>query len=235
MSCGQQLMVAYHAYANDFRSNVMPGYASPEMTTSQAPGKLIVNDESGEPILGVVSRRYPWRMAPYLQYNFSGFYDDPKILDRYKTRSDYQYVVSLSPSLGINAEFVGGKGEPGLGFNPNAINAFGQFYVTRTDQVIDAAKLMVFSSARGVDPDGGVVNGFHMIDAPNLTAPRWSTSAFAETAAVADFGNVHPRHEGKAVSAHFDGHAMTRSIDDLRDMRVWSNRATKADWTLIPR
>ena len=232
LTAGQQLMTAYHLYANDFRSAVLPGCATPEMTAAPGPGSLEVKDNLGQPIYGVIARRYPWRIAPYLDYNFSGLYDDPKILDRYRDRSDFQYVVSLSPSLGINADFVGGKGDPGLGFNPGILGQYGRFYITRLDEALNPQNLLVFTSARGVDPDGGTVAGFHLVDAPNFLTPRWAAGPFDSALPASSFGGVDPRHSQQSVTAFFDGHVDALKLDELRDMRKWANRATRADWIL---
>jgi hypothetical protein len=36
------------------------------------------------------------------------------------------------------------------------------------------------------------------------------------------------------VTAVFDGHAESQSIEQLRDMRKWSNKANKPDWDFQP-
>lgn len=232
------LMTAYTLYANDHRGAVMPGYASaamasPPMGTSRV---LDVRDDAGTSLYGQTARRYPWRIAPYLEYNFAGLYDELNLLDRYKARSDYQYVVSLSPSMGINADFVGGKGDPGLGFNQDALSLFGPFYVTRMDQPRNAANLIVFVSARGVDPDGGIpVPGFHVVDAPALNFQRWTTASFDASKEPENWGHIDPRFAGRAVVGFFDGHSDVKGEPDLRDMRLWSHQATSPDWVLTAR
>jgi prepilin-type N-terminal cleavage/methylation domain-containing protein len=235
-----QLMTAYYLYAQDHRGNLLPGFASSSMTLPPGtiPGQpvLDVRDDQGTPITGQVARRYPWRIAPYLNYNFAGLYDDLNLLERYQARTDYQYVVSLSPSLGINADFVGGKGDPGLGFNPDAQRLFGSFYVTTLDQAQRPKDLIVFASARGVDPDGGrPVPGFHVVDSPALTFQRWSTASFDAQQPPERWGNLDPRFGKKIVVGHFDGHSETLSIDELRDMRRWADKATAPNWVLAPR
>ncbi|MCW5765608.1 MAG: type II secretion system protein [Phycisphaeraceae bacterium] len=234
------LIAAYTLYCNDFRGVVPPGYAAAAMTAAGGPtdGRLIVTDETGARIYGVVARRYPWRIAPYMDYNFLGLYDQ-RLLERYKARSDYQYVVSLSPALGVNADFLGGKADPGMAFNAGALALFGRFYITRIDEVRDPARFIAFTSARGVDPDGGTVPGFHMVDAPSLQFPRWSAERFNPAAEPSAHGGVDFRHGGKgapqAATAHPDGHAAMLNEDDLRDMRRWSNTATRPDWVLTPK
>ena len=235
LSASSQLMTAYTLYANDFRGAVMPGYGSVAHGNAAPVGgtqPLIATDDNGNRLLGQEARRYPWRIAPYLGYNFSGLYDDPKVLDNYRRREDYLYVVSLSPSLGINADFVGGKGEPGFGFNPMALRRWGRFYVGKIEEARRPSDLLVFVSARGVGPDGENVPGFHIVDSPRSNFERWTPGAFDRSLPAEAYGNVDPRHGGQAVVSYFDGHGGSLKMDDLRDMRRWSDRATAADWQL---
>lgn len=237
---GVQLITAYHLYANDHRGSLMPGYATSAMTSAGSDaGKLIVADDAGSRIYGVTARRYPWRIAPYLDYNFLGLYD-PAILERYKARADFQYVVSLSPAMGINADYVGGKGEPGLAFNPAALAQYGRFYITRADEARAADKLIVFATSRGVDPDGGTMPGYHEIAAPALTVPRWTGgSAWTPDESPEAFGHLDLRAgrgpSARAATTMIDGHGELLGLDDLRDMRRWANGAARPDWVLSPK
>ncbi|CAN5862065.1 hypothetical protein BH11PLA1_BH11PLA1_09620 [soil metagenome] len=236
LTTGQQLLAAYHVYANDHKSEIMPGYASPAMVSGSSTS-LKVFDEKNTPITGVIARRYPWRIAPYLDFNFAGLYDNAEVLSAYRERADFQYVVSLSPSLGLNADFVGGKGEPGFAFNPVALRTWGRWYITRTHEARRPADLITFASARGRDPfnpTSGTQPGFYLVDAPRFTDARWIAGAFSTDAPPESFGYVDPRWSGKAVTAHFDGHAALTGFEDLQDMRRWSDRATTQDWSVTP-
>lgn len=242
MTGGGQLMLAYQAYANDFKGELLPGYPTNTMV-SGGPNALRVIDDKGAPITGVIARRYPWRIAPYLDYNFSGLYDDPSVLEKYRQRTDFQYVVSLSPSLGINADFVGGKGDPGLGFNSAAISAFGKWYVTRNYEVKRTSQLLVFCSARGVDPfnqANGVQPGFYLVDSPRFDVARWTEGAFDREQPPERYGYVDARWGGKggsgaSVVSFFDGHTSVLSFEELRDMRYWSDKADRPDWGITTR
>ena len=250
ISACKGLMAAYLTYTNDNRGNVMPGYAAAAMvnlTPAFGERVLVVVDDKGEQLSGQEARRYPWRIAPYLGYNFKGLYDDENILSRYQQRSDYLYVVSLSPSMGINADFVGGKGEPGVSFTAQAAQRWGRYFTTRIDEPRDPSGLLVFASARGVDPDGGkAVAGFHMIDSPRFNNLRWaagngpyrSANLPSATGGV-DFrwaGNSTGAN-GKAAISWLDGHATVSGIEELRDMRKWADKASTTanagpDWQL---
>lgn len=222
LATSQLLIRAYFAYANDARGAVLPGFGPTAMTA---------RDQNGAAINGPVAWRYPWRIAPYLEFNFAGLYDDRALLEKYQSRTDYQYVVSLSPSLGINADFVGGNRDNQIAFNSSLLARYGAFYVRRLDETLNPSKLTVFASARGVNPDGGEpVNGFHRVDAPRLLTARWSAGTYTPTGAPEDFGHLHPRYSSKVVTVAMDGHSETLGIDDLRDMRRWANKATTPDY-----
>lgn len=59
------------------------------------------------------------------------------------------------------------------------------------------------------------------------TAPAWVSGVnyYQENTDPARWGYVHPRHFGKAVTAMADGHVKMSNLEDLRDMRMWANKA----------
>lgn len=225
----RQLMTGYLAYAVDFKDNLLPGYI-----TAAAAGRLDAKDQSGQALLSQIVRRYPWRVLPWMNYNFESLYDDRSLLERYRQQSDFNYVVSLTPSMGINADFVGGKADPGYGFNPTAIRQWGKWYVTGIHEVRDTSRLIVFASARGFDEQNQVVPGFHMVDAPSFLTPRWESGSFNAAATPETFGHVDARWAGLVVTATIDGHAESMKFDELRDMRRWANKAETAEYRVGP-
>ncbi len=237
LSGGHQLSVAYDVYANDNKGELLPGYA-PASMVSGGPNSLRAVDDKGANVSGVIARRYPWRIASYLDYNMSGLYDDYRVLESYRQRADFQYVASLSPSLGLNTDFVGGKSDPGYGFNATAIRTWGKWYVTRNHEVRTPSSLIVFASARGRDPfnaTSGVQPGFYLVDAPRFDTARWADGPFDRSTPPETYGYLDPRwngggSSGTCVVSFFDGHGSTLSLDALRDMRLWSNQATSPDW-----
>jgi prepilin-type N-terminal cleavage/methylation domain-containing protein len=238
LGAGQQLMAAYTLYADDYAGELMPGYATAAMCLPTPPaGKrgLVVLDQAGGPIYGVIARRYPWRIAPYMDYNFAGLYKDPRVLDAYHQRSDFQYVVSLSPSFGLNSTFVGGDADR-YGFSDAALEQYGNFYITRMDQSQRPARQIVFSSARGVDPDNvQPLPGFFRVDAPYLLGRVWAAS-FSRGDDPGMWGNVDMRHAGgagKAAVLTLDGHAELLDSEQMQDMTRWMPRAGERDSTLV--
>lgn len=235
LAAGQQSTLAFHAYADEFRGQLMPGYATAAMTDLNTPDaqSLIVIDETGERIFGVPARRFPWRLAPYLGGNFAALYKDARTLARYRERPDFQYIASLSPSFGLNSMFIGGDADR-FAFNANAARAWGNFYITRVDQAQRPSGLIMTATARGVNPDGGeVVPGYFRIDPPVRPGQTWTVAGAASADAdPAQVGNVDFRHAGKAGTTFADGHAAVLSLEEMRDMRRWADKARTATWSV---
>lgn len=245
VAAGQQLIAAYLLYADDHRGQLMVGYATEQMVSlNPAPAQqtLRVVDAAGEPIGGVTARRYPWRIAPYLDFKIEGLFKDPTLLRRYREREDFQYVASLSPSYGLNSMYVGGDADR-FGFNAAALGSYGPFYITRVDQATKADRLIVFATARGVNPEGGeLVPGYFRVDAPNRTVRMWA-AAYDPGAPPGTTGNVDFRLgkatgggrsgiSGRAGTVHLDGHVESQTFAELDDMTRWSNRADERNWIL---
>lgn len=231
-SGGKQLITAYAVYANDARGELMPGYASSAMVNG-GPNTLTAIDDAKAVVAPIAARRYPWRIAPYLDYQLAGLYDDPRVLEQYRGSPNYQYFISLSPSMGINADFVGGKADPGFGFNATALRTWGKWYVTRIHEPRRTSELLVFCSARGKDPFNqisGEQPGYYVVDAPSLNTPRWASTTYDKAQAPETFGYVDPRWQGAAIVSWFDGHSSNPKFEELRDMRLWCDKATRPDW-----
>lgn len=237
ISAGQQLILAYALYAEDHKGKLMVGYATSAMTDPATPDAqaLIVTNRQGERVHGVPARRYPWRVQPYFDGDFEGLYKDKALLDRYRERPDFEYVVSLSPSYGLNSMFLGGDADR-FGFNSAAMQTWGPFYITRLDQALSTSSLVAFATARGANPDGPEpIPGYFRIDPPYRTTRSWASPAIPTPLNPAATGNVDFRLSGKAATVRLDGHVETASPGDFDNMMLWSNFAKGRDWTLQPR
>jgi prepilin-type N-terminal cleavage/methylation domain-containing protein len=150
------------------------------------------------------------------------------------------------------------SGKPG----PNPRPAGGDFYITDVSRVQFPSTLMVFSSSRGGDvregswwnwgsgnPDTGVIRPGYWLVTPPRPHPRerggasspytlggaWNASNwYNPRSAPSTWGMVEPRWFRKAVTVMVDGHVEMQSLEDLRDMRKWSNFATRPDWNFQP-
>jgi prepilin-type N-terminal cleavage/methylation domain-containing protein len=229
MTAGRQLMTGYSAYASNNEEAVMPGYWQ-QASAFNASGQAIASP--------IVAGRYPWRIAPFLNYQFRGLYTNENLdlLEKFEHDPFYEYLVSVFPSLGLNTTWLGGDETDG-GFNPAYRDTFGRFYVTRITEVIHPDRLMAFASARGGDPTSqlgeATFEGYFRIRSPYFTSARWSED-FQPDAPPVEYGYISPRYQDSAVVAFIDGHVDTLTAKQLRDMRYWANKADREDWTLTP-
>jgi prepilin-type N-terminal cleavage/methylation domain-containing protein/prepilin-type processing-associated H-X9-DG protein len=159
------------------------------------------------------NKEYAFRLAPY----FNNATEDTLLVSGNKKQIQeklkmspgmpmFDYIVSRFPSLGINRQFVGGiAGEA----DPECI---------RTTAQADRS-LIVFASAGTSD-----VSGFGYVRAPSS---GWQGATWKEDSDPGSFGYVDARHGGKAVVAFLDGSTRLMTIDELKDMRLWSMRAAQ--------
>lgn len=213
MSAARSLMLAYRMYADDHDNHVVPGYrASPAF------------DDQGNALGNPENKRYPWKLAPYTDYQL---YD---CLLVNKRRADiealqsngfsYSYAVSVTPSFGLNVQYLGGS------------ELFSWLPATRrVDDAADPSGLLVFASARSEPAGpGSLTEGYYEVRPPTVTTYNPDDPPF-------QFGFVHPRYNNAAVTAYLDGHAGTLQPDAFHDMRLWSDTAARLndpDWAWTP-
>ena len=82
LSAARQLMFAYRSYAYDHKGILMPGFYNLDGT------RLPAHDEAGTVLSGPLAARYPWRLAPYLDYNLSGLYLDKELFNEFRQPGD---------------------------------------------------------------------------------------------------------------------------------------------------
>jgi prepilin-type N-terminal cleavage/methylation domain-containing protein/prepilin-type processing-associated H-X9-DG protein len=206
LSAGKTLISAFHAYAADNSGRLLKAM-------DPNPGRVI--DNNGKPIMSHAAKRWPWRLAPYFNYDVKIHLVDNKS----KISPDdpmYSYLVTVFPTFGMNGIFVGGKYGTGMApDNPRAVNRFGSFCVTTISQPYTPSKLIVFASAKMQGPV-----------APNLPTTGCFDIAGPGIGAV---GEVDYKYSNKAVVVYFDGHVELNSEEELKDMRRWSNLAAIQD------
>jgi prepilin-type N-terminal cleavage/methylation domain-containing protein len=249
LNTSRQMITATMMYANDAKGEILPGYARQQWVN----GPMNVVNHAGERLTNEAAQRFPWRLAPYLGQDFRGLYDDVRVLADLKEREaeysgygvNYDYVISLFPSLSMNVNFIGGNDRNGM-FDPLFQRVFGRVYLTKFEQSIRPSEVLAFVSARAEPqpavPIVGQPEGFFRVEPPIFTAAqgrRWggNTTGYEirTTDPNANSGFVSLRHGGKAVGVHLDGHATMLGWPEVSDMRRWADQATNPDWGLIPR
>ena len=224
VSSARQVMIAHRLYTDDNAGQILPGYRY---------GFSAV-DPAGNEIAHPVNARYPWRLASYCGDNFELLYSNrnSSLLRSFRESSrleDYVYSASVFPSLGVNSVFVGGD-DLILPPSPQAVSRYGEFCVLQEWDARRPSELLVFASARSIH-DSRPVDGFYKVLPPYLARRNWATDWSASSSPEA-FGFVHPRYNGRAVTAMMDGHVDGFTSTELQDMRRWANHATNPSWKL---
>ena len=251
----RQNCLAYAVYSQDNKGKVLPGYLMEEWVTpgiDPAREVKVFYTESGVQtrLYGSVARRYTWRLAPYLSYAQDAIVVDKRLRaefsalpDRPATRDGFQWAFGSSPSFGLNSTYVGGDARRG-GFFPPSLARWGKFYVTAMDEPRFPNRLMIFATSRGYHPIDGttVIPGRHRIEGPWMashvsgevpTFTQWPAppGKFDPGRSPSTYGHLDFRYFNRVMVTTFDGHVEALTIDDIRDMRWWSNQASAADWT----
>jgi hypothetical protein len=124
----------------------------------------------------------------------------------------YDYGLSVFPAMGINRYLVGGS------ISPNGAVQYPEESIQSMSQ--SDKSLIVFASAGNPD-----IDGYEYITAPCGPGGQWSSAKWTKGVDAGNYGHVDGRFDGKAVCAFLDGSVRVLSIDDLRDMRLWSRNA----------
>ncbi len=216
-------LMAWQSYGIENNGDIIPGY-------KQDPA---AQNAKGQTLSFPTNARYVFRLAPYLGYELRG-----RLLCNKQAGLTSDYEISMAPSFGINLTFVGGDYGSGSDKVPNDTNfaTYGKFVVTKMSEIHSPSKLLVFASARITDATLGSQEGYNAIKSPYFDSRRW-IGTYDEKGPYYNFGAVHPRFDDRAVCAMADGHIEFLTIDQLMDMRRWSNQAAQADdpnWTMRP-
>lgn len=216
-SAAKNLIHAYLAAAQDQNGVLLKGYDEEGEACDSHGNRFQLGSSQAS--------RWPWRLAPYLNYQLEGAVlvnERANALD--PNDPSQSYLVSASPSFGMNSYFVGGheNGQPAYSYVQNGT------CVTRLSQAVKPSQLIVFSSARGVDPMRGKnVDGYYYVTSPQ-SSPRWPGVWNANGSAKA-YGQVRLAYAEKAVTAQLDGSVSLLTYSEMRDMRRWVNEAARQD------
>lgn len=238
-SGARQLLLGYATYASENADKLLVGYHRdvPPVTLDDGLGDMV--DGLG----GQALKRYPWRLAPYLDGAIRGTIlagERESLLNDIPPAGErdwWHYRVSVMPSFGINAHFLGGYDEDPANPPP--------FRVTHMmSQVKRPSLMLTFVSARGEDWDTQAraviaAQGWHAVDSPEWghsgtlggIGATWNAEPYTDEANPEHYGNIHARYEARALTGCIDGHVEFVAPAELRDMTRWANDASDADWS----
>ncbi|HZW10353.1 MAG TPA: type II secretion system protein [Phycisphaerales bacterium] len=225
----RSLMTAYLLYAGDHRDWVVPGMlgAHPGITVRDELGNEYGNGHGGawgDPI----AQRWVFRLAPWFDYTFLGttlvngeiqYYEErDEILGNPEGAAEWAYRMSMYPAFGLNADYVGGN------YALEREDFERRAPVRRQGDAFHPVSLITFVSARGPsDYPGGVEPGYFRV------APPRTDAVYEESDPPDRFGFVHPRYNGRAIAAYFDGHTDSVAPADVLDRRLWADAAARED------
>ena len=224
LSSIRQLIIGYCEY-HTVNDGYLPWGYAPFTVNGQA---YSVQLPDGQTVHAPVACRYPWRLI-------GTFGDVWKVVVIHKNVSDVPideaYDLSLHPTFGLNAYFVGGySGFDGFDANgrPNTAGPA----VFRASQVRRQSELIVFTETAASGAAGSEEDGYFTVMPPRLRKPMWKVEnekcvPLNEEQAM---GLPYSRNSRGIATAFLDGHVESLGATDLLDMRLWSPRANKADW-----
>lgn len=208
VAAGRSLIIAYQLAASD-NDGILPAGYDRTVATVELP--------DGSAVHGPSANRYPFRLAPYFDFAMEGII----LVNKNATQINKSdtYAVSCYPAFGINYRYVGGdKDRNGVLTLPNEV-------ATRSAQ---GTNILVFASS-GEGAGSRTIHGYSILTPPAIYGSMWSGAEWKEGSNTGDYGHIHARHGGKAVSVFLDGSVRLLSIEELRDMRLWSQAASEAD------
>ena len=185
---------------------------------SKDPTATGVLNANGQVIsMAEIRSRYPFRLAPYFNYRMEGTVlvnrNEAQIIKLMGPSGFmYDYGLSVFPALGINRYLVGGS------ISPNGVVQYSEECVQSLAQADQS--VIVFASAGNPD-----VDGYEYVTAPLGPGGQWSSAKWSKDADAGNYGHVDGRFGGKAVCAFLDGSVRALSMDELREMRLWSRKA----------
>ena len=244
MSNLRQMMLGYTMYHQENKGWVLFGY-----TPTLLYGKPVkVEDPRSGLVFSVpVSQRYPWRLIPYCSniWDIIHSHEDsvpplPNVGD--PDASDKAYQLSVKPTYGLNAVFVGGHRDffgfktaaGGLGSSGDRPNV-GQHVVFKANEVKQPTRLIVFAECQaegGTESPAITGQGYHMLTPPVAAGEKWIVTDNGQFKVLTSLAVGLPKgwNTKRAVTSFFDGHIDALLPGDFTDMRMWANWATTADY-----
>ena len=196
----KSLITAYNTYSADNNGQLLKSYDL-NGTAYDIDGNQIGGEESHE------AHRWPWRLAPYFNYNFYSTTHVNEMEKYIKSQGGLSqtYLVSVIPSFGLSL-YCGGNDYEGS--KSKAIIA------THATQVNKPSQFIAFVSSRSVAV-GKRYEGFYYVEQPRSSAKYDSKSNPKST------GNISARYSGNAVVAFLGGNVSIVKYEDLVKTNYW--------------
>lgn len=246
----------YIQYANQNNGTLLPGFLA--KTYSDGTDLSVYDVRSKHLLTGRAAQQWPWRLSTIdpgiwgiirpLSMN-----DLPLNNDDAATAVSKAYAASLYPHFGLNTIFLGGHSASNLSDNETSKDYYrgylqsgrqnlGKHVAYKITEVRRPAEQIVFCEVAIKNGSQSIedidLRGFHYVNPPRADAASgtyWAPRNGKAEVVLASPGRavgVPYSRSGKKIPVSFlDGHAESRPVEDLTDMRNWSPKATSPDWS----
>jgi type II secretory pathway pseudopilin PulG len=200
VSAIKNLITAYNLYSSDNNNLLIKSYDL-NGTAFDINGRQIGGEESHE------SHRWPWRLAPYFNYDFYGctLVNEAARYIKKQGGLTQTYLVSVLPSFGLNI-YLGGNDYEGMQYQNRIASSLVQ--VTRPSQTI------AFVSSRSMAV-GERFEGFYYVDVPK------NKSKYDPRSNPKSTGYISARYSGNAIVAFLNGNVSILEYHELTDSKKW--------------
>jgi prepilin-type N-terminal cleavage/methylation domain-containing protein/prepilin-type processing-associated H-X9-DG protein len=227
----RQLLLGYTMYHQENRGSLLWGY--PPATVN---GSLIsvTHEQSGLVLTVPIADRYPWRLLPYVS-NVWGIVHAHDQVPPIPTTNDMAgwlqaYQLSLSPTFGINAIFVGGHKDYG-GFIGDRLNT-GKHVAFKATEIRRSTEQIIFADSKAFTFQKWDGTGLHYLTPPRANGLNWTVSADEKFNVLST--NIQGIPQGwftnRTAVGFFDGHVDSMLPSQLTNMRLWAPKAETADY-----
>ncbi len=219
ITSARQIVNAYQLYANDHNGRLLASVPSQGYLQSNS-----VLDYNGIAITQrQAAERYVFRLLPYVE-DLRVFYPGPSQEHLEKLIKDNDvYEISISPSFGLNQEYIGGY----FGAGRYTQEDFPVALTTIAQSPNPSQQIVVASAWSKIDSDeaiGAPYKGYFRVAPPNGLRNSWLGDTYDESDPSV-MGYNHLRYEGHAVVGNLDGSVELLNKEQLSDMRRWSYQA----------
>lgn len=195
----KSLIISYNAYSADNNNVLLKSYDK-NGVARDINGNEIGGEESHE------AHRWPWRLAPYFNYNFynCSHVNDAEIYIKSQGGLTQTYLVSVLPSFGLNINCGGNDYE-----NKSSKVAINY------NQVSKPTKFIAFVSSRSMAV-GKRYEGFYYVEYSKLLSSKYDPKSSPKST-----GYVSARYNEYAIVAFLGGNVQAIRFNDLKDIALW--------------
>jgi prepilin-type N-terminal cleavage/methylation domain-containing protein len=258
---GQQLLVAWTAYAQDYRETPIPCYSNWSWAHNTGnPLRMTPPDPENpsQEIEGTPVKPWPWRFIGYTSLAYQALVFEESRLATMRgigqpasAASTFLYSFSEHPTMGMNGVYVGGHylnggfswadGRPGT--RSRQQGGLGEFYVTKLAQITRPDVLLVFSSSAIQSGEATLATSesYYYVKPPrphpsamlaNTIGGGWTATAAADNSVRYGMTPAAVNDQWGYVRARHFGRAVTAMADGHVRMQSYKELRDMRKWSI---